>query len=58
MGRERVNVLQALERANRLEKMGVTVRSPELAGEAQRIREFYARGGNRAMRRARKKKRR
>lgn len=47
-----MNVFEALDRAARLQSLGLQVRSPELAGEAQRMREFYATGGNRQMRRA------
>ncbi len=45
----------ALERAARLEHMGVHVRSEELAALAKRRNEFFLNGGNRAMRRAVKK---
>lgn len=41
-----------LATAARLESMGVVVRSVELSEEAKRRREFYERGGNRAMRRS------
>lgn len=46
------SILEALERAHRLERMGLLVRSDELADEAKRLEMFYANGGNRAMRRA------
>lgn len=46
----------ALERAQRLQQMGIEVRSPEFAREAQDARDFYDRGGNRAMRRAKRRK--
>ncbi len=45
----------ALVRAARLEQMGVHVRSKELADLAKQQSDFFVRGGNRAMRRARKK---
>lgn len=41
----------ALVRAARLEQLGVTVRSPELERQAAELKQFYERGGNRAMRR-------
>lgn len=53
-----MNDLDAISRAHRLQTLGIVVRSPELAGKAQEIRDFYARGGNRAMRRATKRARR
>lgn len=46
------DTLDALARAHRLETLGITVRSEELAADAKRLREFAAAGGNRAMRRA------
>lgn len=46
------SVVDALERAGRLEALGVMVRSGELAADAKAFAVFYARGGNRRMRRA------
>lgn len=47
---------EAIETAQRLTAMGIEVRSPELAAEAKAQREFVERGGNRAMRRAARRK--
>lgn len=47
-----VNDLEALERTQRLQELGLAIRSEELAQAARRLREFNARGGNRRMRRA------
>lgn len=47
--------LEALKIAARLEQIGITVRSPELKAESEALDAFYARGGNRAMRRAAKR---
>lgn len=44
--------LDALAAAHRLSELGVDVRSPELLEQAKTMRDFQARGGNRAMRRA------
>lgn len=44
--------LDDLQRAARLEAMGVHVRSAELTDLARRTNDFHANGGNRAMRRA------
>lgn len=51
--------VENLERASRLEEMGISIRSAELVEQAKTIREraeraraFVSRGGNRAMRRA------
>jgi hypothetical protein len=52
-----VNDMDALRVAQRLGQLGVMVRSPELAQRAKEVSEFNARGGNRAMRRARKRQR-
>jgi hypothetical protein len=49
-----MNDRTAIETAARLEQMGVHVRSAELAEKAKQLRDFNARGGNRAMRRAAK----
>jgi hypothetical protein len=49
---DNVNPVEAIERAARLQQMGVEVRSPELEGEAARMRAFADRGGNREMRRS------
>lgn len=49
-----VATLEALKAAERLERMGIVVRSAELASEAERFRHFGA-NGNRAMRRARRR---
>ena len=51
------HVRDALETAQRLSAMGITVRSRELEAEAKAQREFVERGGNRAMRRAARRKR-
>lgn len=47
-----MSVLDAIQRAARLEALGITIRSAELREEAKRHREFVESGGNRAMRRA------
>lgn len=47
-----MNVVEALQRTQRLEELGLVVRSATLAKEARELLEFNARGGNRAMRRA------
>lgn len=47
-----MNPLEQLQTVARLEAMGVVVKSPELREQAKQLNEFYARGGNRAMRRA------
>ena len=47
-----VNVLEALQRPQRLEELGLVIRSRELQETARRFVEFNKRGGNRAMRRA------
>ncbi len=46
---------KAIDAAARLGELGFVVRSAELQAEAQRIRDFNERGGNRQMRRARKR---
>lgn len=46
-----VNELEALQRTQRLEELGLVIRSRELADTAKRFAEFHERGGNRAMRR-------
>lgn len=51
-------LLEALNTAARLETLGLEVRSVELSAEAKRIRDFHEQGGNRAMRRAAKRKKR
>lgn len=48
----RARDLEAIATADRLAQFGFEVRSPELAEQAAHIQAFYARGGNRAMRRA------
>jgi hypothetical protein len=50
-----MNDLEAINRASRLEQMGIVVRSPQLLEKAQSIAAFNAAGGNRAMRRAAKR---
>lgn len=49
---DRAPTLHDLERAQRLQELGVVVRSPELSEFASQTSDFYERGGNRAMRRA------
>jgi hypothetical protein len=50
-----VNDVEAINRASRLEQMGIVIRSPELLEKAQSIAAFVEAGGNRAMRRAAKR---
>jgi hypothetical protein len=47
----------AIETAGRLQAMGVEIRSAELTAKAKAAQEFAARGGNRQMRRAAKRRR-
>jgi hypothetical protein len=44
--------LESLQRASRLAEMGLLVRSAELTQQADELRAFVERGGNRKMRRA------
>jgi ribosomal protein S8E len=46
------DVIDALRRTRRLEELGLLVQSRELASRAKEISAFWARGGNRRMRRA------
>jgi len=50
-----MNDLEAIERAARLEQMGIAIKSPELQAVAKNLTEFRQSGGNRAMRRAAKR---
>lgn len=43
---------EALQRAARLQEMGIAIRSSELSERAKTVNEFVTNGGNRAMRRA------
>jgi hypothetical protein len=45
----------ALQLAGRLQALGIAIRSAELSQKARATNEFVQRGGNRAMRRARKR---
>ena len=47
-----MNTLDALATAQRLEELGLVIRSAELQEEAKQLVAFRGRGGNRAMRRA------
>jgi len=47
-----MNELEALQRTQRLEELGLVIRSRELEQAAKTIVDFPVRGGNRAMRRA------
>ena len=53
-----MNVIEALQRTQRLEELGLVVRSASLAQEAREVAAFVERGGNRRMRRAAAKARR
>lgn len=48
---------EALKVAARLQQLGIVVRSSELSEHARERQAFIARGGNRAMRRAAKRRR-
>lgn len=47
-----ISNLDAIARARRLEELGIEIRSAELTEVAKSTRDFFERGGNRAMRRA------
>lgn len=47
-----MNDLEAIDRAARLQELGIEIRSAELREKASDFRGFYERGGNRHMRRA------